>query len=343
MAVWLVRAGSGGEREDLALENDLVVVGWNEVPDLAAFTSRDEIMQVFERAYPDEKVKTLQNWVGQMYAFRSRIAIGDIVVLPLKGQPLYAFGKVTGDYVYRKDLPEDARHTRAVDWINTELPKSSLGTDLQYSLGAFMTVCQIQRNNAEERIRGVLAGKKDEEVSPPIEADGPTDADGVPTSIETLSATQIRIHISKVFGPKKFERLVEEVLKAQGYSTERTTEGADGGVDIVAGRGPMGFDEPRLAVQVKSGEGPEDIRTVRELQGVLRNFNAQRGLLVSWGGYKRSVMALKRQLFFEIRLWTGDDLIEAVLETYDRLPDDIKADLPLKRIWTLVQEGDDPA
>lgn len=118
--------------------------------------------------------------------------------------------------------------------------------------------------------------------------------------------------------------------------TERTTAGADGGVDIVVGRGPMGFDEPRIAVQVKGGEGPEDFRAVRELQGVLRNFNVQRGLFVSWGGFRSSVTSAKRNLFFEVRVWTADDVIDAVLENYDRLSDQTKSELPLMRIWTLV-------
>ena len=116
----------------------------------------------------------------------------------------------------------------------------------------------------------------------------------------------------------------------------RTGKGADGGVDIVAGRGAMGFEPPRLCVQVKSSQYPEDIKTVRELQGVMRQFGASQGLLVSWGGFRTSVTSLERQLFFEIRLWDADDVLDAVLEHYDLLPDAIKAELPLKRIWTLV-------
>jgi hypothetical protein len=31
-------------------------------------------------------------------------------------------------------------------------------------------------------------------------------------------------------------------------------------------------------------------------------------------------------------------LVERVLENYDRMPDEVQAELPLKRIWTLVPE-----
>jgi len=44
------------------------------------------------------------------------------------------------------------------------------------------------------------------------------------------------------------------------------------------------------------------------------------------------------RLFFEIRLWDSGDLVDVLLENYERLPEDLKAELPLKRIWTLVPE-----
>ena len=100
----------------------------------------------------------------------------------------------------------------------------------------------------------------------------------------------------------------------------------------------MGFEAPRLVVQVKSSDAPADVRVLRELQGVMKNFGADRGLLVSWGGFKSSVYQEARTLFFEIRLWDADDLIEALAETYGQLPDDLQAELPLKRVWTLVLE-----
>jgi restriction system protein len=70
----------------------------------------------------------------------------------------------------------------------------------------------------------------------------------------------------------------------------------------------------------------------------MSNFGAEQGLLVAWGGFKQSVGNEARQLFFNVRLWDQGELVRAVLEHYDRLPDDLQAELPLKRIWTLVPE-----
>ena len=70
----------------------------------------------------------------------------------------------------------------------------------------------------------------------------------------------------------------------------------------------------------------------------MKNFGAERGLLVSWGGFKDTVYQEARTLFFEIRLWDADRLINSLLDCYDRLPDEIPAELPLKRVWLLVPE-----
>jgi restriction system protein len=37
-------------------------------------------------------------------------------------------------------------------------------------------------------------------------------------------------------------------------------------------------------------------------------------------------------------LWDQGDVVDAVLQNYEKLDDGIKADLPLKRIWVMVND-----
>lgn len=153
-----------------------------------------------------------------------------------------------------------------------------------------------------------------------------------------MATDQLRELISRKFRGHDLTRLVGAILEAQGYTISIAKPGADGGVDIIAGKGALGFDHPRLVVQVKSSDSPCDVKIVRELQGVMKNFQAEHGLLVSWGGYSGAVPKETATKFFEIRLWNADDLIQMIQTNYDKIPDEIKADLPLKRIWILVPE-----
>jgi restriction system protein len=132
--------------------------------------------------------------------------------------------------------------------------------------------------------------------------------------------------------------LVGAILQAQGYKVRVSPSGPDDGVDIIAGRGALGFEPPRLIVQVKSVSSPIDVTVLRELQGVLSTFGAEQGLIVATGGYKSSVEREAARQYFKVRIWDADDLVQMIQEHYDQLPEDIKAELPLKRVWMLVSE-----
>ncbi len=157
MTLWLVRAGKHGEREDFALENNVVPIGWTDLPDLSKLESKDDLAKLYVETYGPQKKMHIANVIGQLWRFTKEISKGDLVVLPLKRKSGIAIGEITGDYEYREIEP-NITHFRKVNWIKT-FSRSSFDQDVLFSLGAFMTVAQIKRNNAEERIRKMLTGE----------------------------------------------------------------------------------------------------------------------------------------------------------------------------------------
>jgi len=335
MAVWLVRAGAHGEQEELALQKGLAVIGWDEVSDLSGVRSRDEVRGVLAVARPDDKPKSLLNQASQLWAFVGRIRQGDLVVLPLKKRSAIAIGKVTGDYTYSPDLPDGAHHTRPVKWVREDIPRSAFGQDLLYSLGAFMTVCRIRRNDAENRIAAVLKTGKDPgifETTPSVEDEGEP-----PTNLEEYARDQIRDYVGRRFKGHGLARLVAGLLEGRDTRPTCRPRGRMAGWIFALARDRWVLTRPG-SVQVKSGDAPIDVKVFRELQGLMPNFGADQGLLVSWGGFKSSVYKQAQQKFFQIRLWDAGDLVENLLPHYEHLPEEIQAELTLKRIWTLVPE-----
>lgn len=332
MALWMVRAGRNGEQEEGALEHGVATIGWNELPDLSSIRSRDKLKALYEEYYPGEKKMKVANAVGQIWRFTSLIERDDLVAVPLKTRSAFAIGRVTGPYEYRVDLSPIIHHVRRVEWIQTDLARAAFEQDLLYSFGAIMTVCQIQRNEAERRVRAILAGER---IPWPPNGDG----DGTEeVDVEQVARDQILGYISTHFKGHALARLVEAILHAQGYVTKISEPGPDGGVDILAAAGRMGFDQPRLCVQVKSSDSAVDVNVLRSLQGTMRNFGADQGLLVSWGGFTRPTLEEARRTFFTVRLWDSGDLLEALVKNYDGLVDSLQAELPLKRMWALVLE-----
>ena len=52
----------------------------------------------------------------------------------------------------------------------------------------------------------------------------------------------------------------------------------------------------------------------------------------------RAVLSESRQAHFSIRLWDSRDLLEAIYRSYERLPAEMRRELPLKQVWMRVSE-----
>ena len=144
----MVRAGRHGEGENDALTAGVVGIGWPELGDLTQIGSTEDIRIRLNGTYPDAKPSTLANWACQIGAFRFRMKVGDLVALPLKSAPAIAFGRLSGDYQYVADAVGAMRHQRSVEWISDGIPRAVIDQDLLYSLGAFLTVCQVSLNRS---------------------------------------------------------------------------------------------------------------------------------------------------------------------------------------------------
>jgi restriction system protein len=156
--------------------------------------------------------------------------------------------------------------------------------------------------------------------------------------IEVYAKDQIVKFIEKKFKGHGLARLIEALLKAQGYVTRTLPPGADGGVDILAAAGSLGFDRPRLCVQVKSSSSPIDVTVLRQLQGVMTKVRADQGLLVAWGGFTNQTVHEARDAFFSTRLWHQGNVLDEIFKYYAQFDDELKAELPLKMIWSLALE-----
>lgn len=344
MAIWLIRAGSHGEFEQKFIQENRVYVTWDDLDvNLAKLADRPDLTAAMSQRYPDKKPKTVMNWVSQVWPFAHEIKKGDLVILPLKTQRAIQVGEITGDYNFEKSGPNPFFHWRSVKWIAEAVPRAHFGKDLLNTFGAFLTICRVERNNAESRITAMRAnGWKAESVSSVIKPSATvTDEEPQDTDLEDRAQDQIAQLIAARFKGHGLTRLVEAILKAQGYTTYRSPEGADGGADILAGAGPLGFGAPRLCVEVKSEDKPIDRPTVDKLLGAVSKFGAQEGLFVSWSGFKPNVQKELAASFFRVRLWTQKELLEQLFAHYDHLDDDLKAELPLKRIWTVAAQDEE--
>jgi len=339
MALWLTRCGRHGEYEDKFIGDNRLYLTWEELDrDLAKIEHQEELHDHLVQVYLEASPGKCSNHTGQIWAFSHRMAIGDLVVVPSKKQPVINIAEITGNYTFDKKAEEAYRHYRSVKWVAREVPRTAFDQDLLYSFGSIMTICQITRNDAEKRIKALASrlaqgGGKTSKEDPnmqPIEGE---------VDLEVSGRDRIAMFLAQRFKGHDLTRLIDAILKAQGYTTFMSPPGPDKGIDILAAPGPLGFGTPRLCVQVKSGNEQVDSPTLNQLIGAMQNVQADQGLIVSWSGFKQTVERERAVQFFKVRFWNQENIISELLAHYDSLDEDLRAEIPLKRIWTVaVQE-----
>ncbi|CAK6701087.1 restriction endonuclease [Synechococcus sp. BA-124 BA4] len=320
MTLWLIRAGSRGEHEQKFLDEGRSYVAWEGLDvDLAALHDMQALIAGMAECYPEEKPKALINWSAQVWAFGRDMAVGDWVVMPTKLQSGIYFGEITSGYHFESKGPNPYFHWRSVKRFSGLIPRSSIPQDLLYSFGAFLTICRIQRNDAEVKVRAMGANRWHSEnagasiAMPKQVGTGESISDlseATNVNLEELAGDQVERLIEARFKGHGLTKLVEAILRAEGYTTYRSSEGADGGADILAGGGELGFGKPKICVEVKSGSEPVDRPTVDKLIGTGQKFGAETRLFVSWSGFRPNVKKELARDFFRVRLWSRKELLE---------------------------------
>ena len=344
MAIWTINGGSSGEYENAFLEKGIVAIGFGLRRSVADFADRNALRDHVES----------RNGADQLWRFYSEVNSGDTVVLPRKRVRQVAIGRITGPYAYRPELVDAAPHVHTIDWQVTDIPRSHFDQDLLNAFNSLLTLSQPRTPDAESRIRHIADIYLEQAI--PTTGDQATPLGAAPataTDEDVIGADQAEeINLDQVikeriiarfrrqYSGKDLEYLVASILQAHGYHVMQTREGPDGGIDILAGKGDLGFGEPRLCVQAKGRTTPVNLNEYSSLQGNITAFGADHGLLVSLGGFTRPVHDRnEQQSFFTIRLWGPEDLAQRLLESYDSLPQEIRSDfrddIPLDTVQVL--------
>ena len=150
--------------------------------------------------------------------------------------------------------------------------------------------------------------------------------------LEDKALSGIRGYIGKK-NPYEFQDLVAALLRAMDYHTPFVApKGKDGGVDIIAYVDPLGAKTPRIKVQVKHYNDNNTIsaKDIRSLVGILRDGDI--GLFVTSGYFspdaKREALTSKEY----VKLIDGDEFIDLWRQYYNKMTDEDKNMLPIRRI-----------
>lgn len=135
----------------------------------------------------------------------------------------------------------------------------------------------------------------------------------------------------------KFQKICATLLKGMGlYIDFEAISGPDGGIDIIAFKDSLGFEKPRIKVQVKNynSKNKVDVKDIRELRGLL-SPNEHIGLFITSGYFTPKAKEFARNSDVHIKLIDRGMFIDLWQSNYDRLSESEKSLLPLNPVYFL--------
>jgi hypothetical protein len=166
-AVWMIRAGRGGQYAAAFVARSAATVGWGATGDVRG-CSRDEVVERVKTAFPKYGKGQIGWTVNLLIRFSGTMAEGDLVLTPEPATRTILFGRIAGDYAFLDEPIEpgsDHQHLRPVRWF-ARVDRDELSYGARNSLGSLMAV--TQPSHAEELLR-LAEAHADEPPPAPIE------------------------------------------------------------------------------------------------------------------------------------------------------------------------------
>lgn len=135
----------------------------------------------------------------------------------------------------------------------------------------------------------------------------------------------------------KFQDLCAALIRVMGYHIDFIApRGKDGGIDIVAYKDPLGFEKPRLKIQVKKRIETNKNNTdeIKILKSVLHK-GEDIGIFITGSTFTKDARTFARLSDIHIKLIDRTDLIDLWKSNYHKFTDAEKSLLPLKPIYFL--------
>ena len=329
---WMVRAGEAGYMASEFAEKSVVAVGWSEAGDLTGIGTLDEMRERVARSFNGMSRGAMINSAGVLHKLRTVMQVGDRVMTYDPERREYLMGRVEGKYEYRPDLFSEYPNLRKVHWEGS-VSRDDLSTTSKNTLGSTLTLFEPGQDVLTElttAMRGV--GRQHPRAA----------EDGGPVEEEEESEVILRDTLSRAhefikdrilsLSPEDMESLAAALLRAMGYKTRVTPKGPDQGRDVVASPDGLGFQSPRIIVEVK-----HRLRTaigadlIRGFIGGLRS--GDRGLYISTGGFTKEARYEADRSNVPITLVDSDYLATLVVEHYDAFDTEGRSLVPLRRVY----------
>ncbi len=336
--IWFVRAGKESVYAEDFLQKKVVAIGWVDLGEVDQSLSKANLVPLYKRAYSTQSDGSIQVAVSQIVRFMKEVKVGDIVMTHDRDRQMYYIGVIASEYQWKPEVIVELPRLREVEWKH-QVPRGLLSSDTNNTLGAIQTLFLVKGNSATE------VQSKQQSIQP---------VPSVPASLTLPTHTQEQNDLEREIRAElleKSEQAIEDrivrlqwdqvqelcagILRAMGYRTTVSPRGSDRGVDVFASPDGLGLEEPRIFVEVKhrpnTSMGSQDVRSF-----IGGRSAGDRCLYVSTGGYTKEARYEADRSSIPVTLLGIVELRKLLVDYYEKLDEEVKSLIPLKRIHVLA-------
>lgn len=322
------------------VQGNFISIGWDRLNDLCGYDGRDALKSALRDAYPGQKAGSYPVQAGVLFSFSSEMARGDVVVAPNKADRTVNIGVVSGDYYFEATAPLH-KHRRPVRWAKTGVSRTLFSLSALNEIGSAITLFRVRRNADE--FRAYLESASETEFEKKTAANEREQDRAVERADDAVNADRIALYTRDFVAKRlltgvsdrEFEELTADVMRSLGYQARVTPFSGDGGVDVIAHRDPLGLEPPIVKIQCKHSAKAMGGPVVAQLIG--RIGASETGLFVTLGTYTPDAIAQERSNP-RLRLLTGEEFINLIIEHYDTLPPRWREVIPLRQVYVVDEE-----
>jgi restriction system protein len=339
--IWFVRSGRDAVYVDDFLQYQIVAIGWPDLGEISNKASKQDVLHLYQKAYVDRSLAKAQTAASQIIRFIEEMNVGDTVMTFDREKRLYYLGEITSDYRWSTDKIPELPQIRDVNW-QFQVTRSELSQAALNTLGAIQTLFLVKTTVVQELIDKQAAIGLYPPANPKVSTKRASTSDVIVQEQEIIaqlidrSEQGVEERLARLTW-EEMQELVAGILRAMGYRTRVAAKGADRGVDIFASPDGLGLEEPRIFVEVK--HRPNQTMSSQEIRAFLGGRSpGDKCLYVSTGGFTKDARYEADRSSIAITLLNLIDLRKLMIEYYEKIDEQIKSLIPLKRIYVSAEQ-----
>ena len=113
----MIRLGDEYKVVNYSRNKGKIAIGWPELDNLSAITSRDQLKLHYQRVYSNSTAKNISINANQIFSFVHEMQVGDYILVSDISKEEFYLGLIKGSYSFKFLDSNEKPHTRNVQWL----------------------------------------------------------------------------------------------------------------------------------------------------------------------------------------------------------------------------------